>query len=214
MIKNKAELIESIADKIKRTPITIHSKEGDWIITLADRVKLVNLILSEEPLAKLLELLEETREDCSSCLGIGFTMSLLPDMPRKTTCPKCKGSGKGDWQLERLVRRLVRRAKVITLCGSTRFTGEMLVKQWELTKMGNIVHSWCALPDGYFEGEDKTHIGDQEGVKEIVDDVHKRKIDLSDEVFVLNIGGYIGESTRSEINYAESIGVPVTYKEN
>ena len=102
---------------------------------------------------------------------------------------------------------------VICLCGSTRFTAEMLILQWNLTKRGHIVLSWCALPDNYFRGQDKTHIGDQEGVKEIVDEVHKRKIDLSDEVLVVNIGGYIGESTRSEILYAMSTGVPVRYLE-
>lgn len=106
-----------------------------------------------------------------------------------------------------------KRAKVICLCGSTRFTDEMLVKQWELTKQGCIVLSWCALPAWYFDGEDKAHIGDQEGVKEIVDEVHKRKIDISDEVFVLNIGGYIGESTRSEIQYAEQEGKRIRYME-
>jgi len=90
----------------------------------------------------------------------------------------------------------------------------MLVKQWELTKQGIVVLSWCAVPDWYFEGEDKTHIGDQEGVKEIVDQVHFRKIDLADEIFVLNIGGYIGESTRNEINYAAKIGKPVYYQES
>ena len=73
--------------------------------------------------------------------------------------------------------------------------------------------SWCALPDPYWQGEDKTHIGDQEGVKEIVDEVHKRKIDLADEVFVLNIDGYIGESTRSEIDYAFEQGKTVKYVE-
>lgn len=71
--------------------------------------------------------------------------------------------------------------------------------------------SWCVLPDDYFTGEDKTHIGDQEGVKNLVDEVHKRKIDLSDEIFVLNINGYIGESTRSEIEYAKKTGKPVEY---
>ena len=103
--------------------------------------------------------------------------------------------------------------KVITLCGSTRFTGEMLIKQWELTKQGFIVLSWCALPDDYFNGGDKAHVGDQEGVKEIVDEVHFRKIDISDEIFVLNIGGYIGESTSNEIAYATKIGKPVKYLE-
>ena len=103
--------------------------------------------------------------------------------------------------------------KIICLCGSTRFTGEMLIKQWELTKQGYVVLSWCALPDYYFQSEDTAHIGDQEGVKELVDEVHKRKIDLSDEVFVLNIGGYIGDSTRGEIEYARKIGKPVKFQE-
>ena len=106
------------------------------------------------------------------------------------------------------------RPKVVCLCGSTRFTPQMLVLQWELTKEGKIVLSWCALPDGYFKGKDKTHIGDQEGVKEIVDEVHKRKIDLADEVLVLNLGGYIGESTQSEIDYARAHGKPVYFVED
>lgn len=97
---------------------------------------------------------------------------------------------------------MINGAKVICLCGSTRFTSQMLVIQWNFTKLGYVVLSWCALPDNYFIGEDKTHVGDQEGVKEIVDEVHKRKIDLCDEVFVINVGGYIGESTTSEIKYA------------
>ena len=108
---------------------------------------------------------------------------------------------------------MINGTKVVCLCGSTRFTGEMLVKQWELTKQGNVVLSWCALPDWYFKGEDKAHIGDQEGVKRIVDAVHFRKIDLADEVLVINIGGYIGESTRNEIAYAKSQSKPVTYLE-
>lgn len=108
---------------------------------------------------------------------------------------------------------MINGAKVICLCGSTRFTPEMLVTQWNFTKQGNVVLSWCALPDGYFQGEDKTHIGDQEGVKEIVDEVHKRKIDLADEVFVINIGGYIGDSTTSEIKYALEHNKPVKFLE-
>lgn len=108
---------------------------------------------------------------------------------------------------------MINGTKVICLCGSTRFTYEMLVTQWELTKQGNVVLSWCALPDDYYQGEDKTHIGDQEGVTEIVDEVHLRKIDLSDEVFVLNIGGYIGDSTHNEIRYALKTGKPVKYRE-
>ena len=108
---------------------------------------------------------------------------------------------------------MINGTKVICLCGSTRFTSEMMVVQWNFTKQGNVVLSWCVLPDAYFTGDDKTHIGDQEGVKGIVDNVHMRKIDLSDEVFVLNVGGYIGESTSNEIAYAQRIGRSVKYLE-
>ena len=61
------------------------------------------------------------------------------------------------------------------------------------------------------------HSGDDEvwkpGTKEMLDDMHLRKIDLADEIFVINVGGYIGESTRSEIAYAEKTGKKVRYLE-
>lgn len=103
------------------------------------------------------------------------------------------------------------RPTIICLCGSTRFTEQMLIKQWELTKKGYIVLSWCALPDSY---NARPHIADREGVKETVDELHKRKIDLADLVFILNIGGYIGDSTRSEIEYALAHSKPVLYLES
>lgn len=49
--------------------------------------------------------------------------------------------------------------------------------------------------------------------KEMLDDMHKRKIDLADEIFVINVGGYIGESTKSEIAYALQTGKKVNYLE-
>lgn len=103
--------------------------------------------------------------------------------------------------------------KIVCLCGSTRFTEAMLILQWGLTKQGFVVLSWCALPDSYFKGEDKHHIGDQEGVKEMVDEVHLRKIDLADEVIILNVGGYIGESTQNELNYAKKKGKIICFLE-
>jgi len=111
---------------------------------------------------------------------------------------------------------LTNKPKIVCLCGSTRFTREMLIQQWQLSKQGIIVVSWCALPDDYkqnFLNGDTTHIGDKEGVKFIVDELHKRKIDLADEVFVLNVGGYIGESTRSEIEYAQEHQKKIRYLE-
>ena len=61
------------------------------------------------------------------------------------------------------------------------------------------------------------HSGDEEvwkpGTKEMLDDMHQRKIDMADEIFVVNVGGYIGESTRREIAYAEKTGEKVRYLE-
>ncbi|MFN8211988.1 MAG: hypothetical protein U0T33_13620, partial [Bacteroidales bacterium] len=61
------------------------------------------------------------------------------------------------------------------------------------------------------------HSGDEEvwleKTKVMLDDMHKRKIDLADEIFVINKGGYIGSSTRSEIEYAVSTGKAVKYLE-
>lgn len=50
--------------------------------------------------------------------------------------------------------------------------------------------------------------------KEMLDDMHKRKIDMADEIFVINVGGYIGDSTRSEIDYAIEHGKKIQYLED
>ena len=50
--------------------------------------------------------------------------------------------------------------------------------------------------------------------KEMLDDMHKRKIDMADEIFVINVNGYIGDSTKSEIEYAKRTGKIVNYLEN
>ena len=101
----------------------------------------------------------------------------------------------------------MRRFKVITLCGSTRFKDQFIEAQKRLTLEGNIV-----ISVGLFG-----HSGDKEvwteGIKEMLDDMHKRKIDMADEIFVINVGGYIGSSTRSEIEYANSTGKAVRYLE-
>lgn len=97
--------------------------------------------------------------------------------------------------------------KIITLCGSTRFREEFLAEQKRLSLEGNIV-----ISVGLFG-----HSGDNEvlnkSTKEMLDDMHKRKIDLADEIFVINVGGYIGDSTRSEIEYARKTNKPVNFLE-
>ena len=102
---------------------------------------------------------------------------------------------------------MVGKYKVITLCGSTRYKNEFMETQKRLTLEGNII-----ISVGLFG-----HSGDvevwAEGTKEMLDDMHLRKIDLADEIFVINVGGYIGSSTKTEIEYAEKTGKPVRYLE-
>ncbi len=97
--------------------------------------------------------------------------------------------------------------KVITLCGSTRFKEEFLEAQKRLTLEGNVV-----ITVGLFG-----HSGDDvvwtEGVKDMLDRQHLAKIDLADEIYVINVGGYIGDSTRREIAYAEFKGKTISYLE-
>ena len=102
---------------------------------------------------------------------------------------------------------MVGKYPVITLCGSTRFKEQFLEAQKRLTLEGNIV-----ISVGLFghSGDDEAW---SEGTKEMLDDMHKRKIDMADGIFVINVGGYIGQSTRSEIEYARTQGKTVEYLE-
>lgn len=102
--------------------------------------------------------------------------------------------------------------KVVCVCGSTRFAELFMITRWELEKQGTITFGINILPDNYF-AESNSHGAEQEGVKEILDELHKRKIDLSDEVFILNVGGYIGESTKSELEYAKSLNKTIKFYE-
>lgn len=109
---------------------------------------------------------------------------------------------------------MVGKYKVITLCGSTKFKDAFMEAQKKLTLDGNIV-----ISVGLFG-----HSGDYEvwegmsedtltATKSMLDDMHKRKIDMADEIYVINIGGYIGASTKSEIEYALNAGKGVRYLE-
>ena len=105
--------------------------------------------------------------------------------------------------------------KVITLCGSTRFKEDFMDVQKKLTLDGNIV-----ISVGLFghSGDNEVWDGMDEGTlsktKLMLDDMHKRKIDMADEIFVINKNGYIGDSTKSEIEYAIKMGKKVNYLEN
>ena len=96
--------------------------------------------------------------------------------------------------------------KVITLCGSTRFKDDFERINKELTLLGNIV-----ISVGCFGHSGDTFTEEQ---KVMLDDIHKRKIDMADAIYVINRDGYIGDSTRSEIKYAIAHGKQVILMED
>ena len=100
-------------------------------------------------------------------------------------------------------------ATVVTLCGSTRFEAEFAEVNQRLTMDGCVVISlgMFSLPE--LPGYDWT--ADSSDVKARLGALHLQKIRMADEVFIVDPGGYLGESTRREIAYAESLGKPVRY---
>lgn len=105
--------------------------------------------------------------------------------------------------------------KVITLCGSTRFKDTFMEAQKRLTLEGYIVISVGLFghsgDNEVWEGRDEDTLT---RTKIMLDDMHKRKIDMADEIYVINVDGYIGESTKSEIAYALEHGKRVQYLES
>ena len=101
---------------------------------------------------------------------------------------------------------MIGKYKVITLCGSTRFKEDFERVNRELTLLGNIV-----ISVGCFG-----HSGDSfnEEQKVMLDDIHKRKIDMADAIYVINKDGYIGASTKSEIEYAHKHNKQIIYMED
>lgn len=103
--------------------------------------------------------------------------------------------------------------EVVVLCGSTRFYDEFQQANYDLTMQGKIVLSVGFYPHAKAKHGHGEGVGHDSVEKVALDELHKRKIDLADRVLVLNVGGYIGDSTRSEVAYAESIGRPITWLE-
>ncbi|HUS98855.1 MAG TPA: hypothetical protein VMY59_00860 [Candidatus Thermoplasmatota archaeon] len=96
--------------------------------------------------------------------------------------------------------------KVITLCGSTKFKQAFIDANFRETMNGKIV-----LTVGWFSHTDGNIYTPTEEEKIALDELHKRKIDISDEVLILNVGGYIGESTQSELDYAIANGKQISF---
>jgi len=96
---------------------------------------------------------------------------------------------------------------IITLCGSTRFKEWYRAIEKNLALKGHIV-----LSVNIYSHHDNIPLTEEE--KKELDKLHFKKIDISDAIFIINKGGYIGESTRNEINYATNLGKKIYYLEN
>ena len=98
------------------------------------------------------------------------------------------------------------RHKIITLCGSTKYKDLFLQKAQDLTLEG-----WIVIQPGVFAHTDNIKITDEQKIE--LDKIHKQKIDISDAIFVINKDGYIGDSTKSEIEYAITHNKQIFYLE-
>jgi hypothetical protein len=104
-----------------------------------------------------------------------------------------------------------KKPKIITICGSSRYIEIMAALGWLLEKIeGAIVFNLHLLP-WWYETECKDHIAEHEGVSREMDDLHLEKINISDEVFIVNWDDYIGNSTKNEISHATHINKTIRY---
>lgn len=133
--------------------------------------------------------------DCANC-GASYHVA-------HPYCPRCLSAG----------GLLVDPPRTVCLCGSTRFWRTFQQASLEETLAGKIV-----LSIGAASGTDDAHFGnlpraEYNALKLRLDWLHMRKIERADEVLILNVGGYIGESTRRELDYARHLGKVVRYLE-
>lgn len=117
-------------------------------------------------------------------------------------CSKCKETIHYRYPCK--CRREGNHMKVITLCGSTKYKDQFNEVNKNLTLQGHLVISVGVF--GHSEGIELTHLE-----KEMLDKIHLKKIDLADEILVINVDGYIGSSTKKEIEYALGKGKVVNY---
>ena len=104
------------------------------------------------------------------------------------------------------------KTKIVVMCGSSKFCDVMAVAAWLIEKNEKaITMGLHLLPDWYFDKPVFDHLAEHEGVAKSMDELHMRKIDLCDEIFVINCDDYIGESTTKEIKYAQKLGKKIRW---
>ena len=95
--------------------------------------------------------------------------------------------------------------KIITLCGSMKFQEQMI----EVAEKLELEEQYIVIQCVYF---DKSRVLTSQEIN-VLNELHYRKIDISDAIYIVNVGGYIGESTRKEIEYAHSLNKEVLFFE-
>jgi hypothetical protein len=104
------------------------------------------------------------------------------------------------------------KTKIVVLCGSSKFVDVMAVCAWIIERDENAISmSLHLLPGWYSEKQIPDHLAEHEGCADAMDELHLRKIDMADEVFIVNIYDYIGESTAREVSYAVEHGKKIRW---
>lgn len=117
-------------------------------------------------------------------------------------------AGKAAEQAIRDREEALKRPKIVCLCGSTKFKQQFIEANFVFTMAGDIV-----LTVGWFSHADGVIYTPSEAEKTKLDELHLRKIEMADEIYVINVGGYVGESTAREIRHAASLGKIITWAE-
>ena len=166
------------------------------------------------PEIKADELIREMQGDLNLLCFVCKTR--MKEQSKVRVCGECRAPKSIRKAYEYLAERKDDKPKVICICGSTRFADQHAIMRWEFEKLGHICLMINYLPHWYADSQGwngNDHFAEQSGLKKPLDKLHLRKIDMSDEVFIVNVDGYIGESTQDEIEYAESQGKFVQYLE-
>jgi hypothetical protein len=179
------QYLEGVVSEITKYEIVIDTPQGE---IRAQRSK----VCDPEPM--------NVFTGCTECGKNTDRLTTDRELPGKRFCVEC-------WDSYRRAH-----PKVIVLCGSSRFVDVMAVCAWLLEKNeGAIVMGLHLLPAWYSEESIPDHLAEHEGVAEQMDELHLRKIDMADEVFVVNVKHYIGDSTTREVEYAKDKGVPIRW---
>ena len=98
--------------------------------------------------------------------------------------------------------------KIVIFCGSSKFVDIMAICAWLVERDENKIALGLHLLPWWYSTKCSDHLAEAEGVAEKMDALHFKKIEMSDEIFVINYDDYIGDSTRREIEHAKSLGIP------